>query len=102
MPPIDHPAVTAAIEALLANGIITSSGPQASREFTDGLRRVFAPALVQLVADETERCAKVADNEPELTGDPPPEFQRYAESLRACVRATKKSIAAAIRARGTP
>lgn len=47
-----------------------------------------------------EACAKVADDEPELLGDMPAEFHNIPleDAIRAGVCATKKNIAAAIRA----
>lgn len=47
-----------------------------------------------------ERCARVANNEAEAPGDMPPEFYLIPieDAIRAAIRATKKSIATAIRA----
>jgi hypothetical protein len=52
------------------------------------------------IAAERERCAQTAEAEPELPGDMPAELHivPIEDALRATVRATKKSIAAAIRA----
>ena len=56
-----------------------------------------------LISGIVEACAAVADEEPELPGDPPSEAIAFAvanpaEGMRAAVRATKKSIAKSIRA----
>jgi hypothetical protein len=50
--------------------------------------------------DALEEAARVAENEPEPEGDPPPELHgRSVKNIAiASVRATKRSIAAAIRA----
>lgn len=50
-------------------------------------------------AIERERCAKIAEADPELPGDMPDELRLIPleDAMRAAVRATKKSIAAAIR-----
>lgn len=56
-------------------------------------------AMEAAVLVERERCAKIAETEEELDGEPP--FEMNAESIhvaRAIVRATKKSIARRIRA----
>jgi hypothetical protein len=45
-----------------------------------------------------EECAKVAENEPELPGEPPLEVAHIATELRATVRVTKQCIAERIRA----
>ena len=64
------------------------------------VRRMIAAVL----AATREQCAKIAEREPELEGPAPPEvvrtFDCYTaeEHLRAAVRATKRSIAKAIRA----
>jgi hypothetical protein len=58
---------------------------------------------VQALKEERERCAKIAEDEPELEGEPEAyqlEVMRevgLVASLRAAVVATKKNIAAAIR-----
>lgn len=54
------------------------------------------------VAAERERCAKLAENEPEPDGKMPPECADFSleQNIRAAVRATKKSIARAIRNEG--
>lgn len=51
---------------------------------------------------ERERCAKIADDEPEAPGEMPPELHLIPleDAIRAAIRATKKSIAAAIRGDG--
>ena len=48
---------------------------------------------------ERERCAKIAESEPEAPGEMPPEFHLIPieDAIRGAIRATKKSIAAAIR-----
>lgn len=61
-------------------------------------------ALQKAREEERERCAKVADNEPEPEPDVPPDVFEAAisgpiEFARATCRATKRNIAAAIRAR---
>lgn len=50
-------------------------------------------------AEERERCAKLAESEPEMPGDMPNELRPIPleDVLRAVCRATKKSIAEAIR-----
>jgi len=61
-----------------------------------------ATAAARLATErENEACADLAMAEPELEGDAPPELYNLdpVEVARAAVRATKKSIAAAIRAR---
>jgi hypothetical protein len=52
--------------------------------------------------DALEEAARIAENEPEPEGDPPPELHgRSVKNIAiASVRATKRSIAAAIRALG--
>lgn len=49
--------------------------------------------------EERERCAKIAESEPEPAGDAPVELQLVPleDALHAAVRATKKCIVAAIR-----
>ena len=51
------------------------------------------------VETELERCAKIAEAEPECPGPMPDELYLVPleEVIRAAVRATKKNIAAAIR-----
>lgn len=71
----------------------------------DKLADFAARAILALVAPHVrEECAKIADAEPELPGDMPDEVKEGfrtigpEEACRAIVRATKASIAAAIRA----
>ena len=69
------------------------------RVFGLGLRRL---SLMTKVQAERERCARIAEAEPELPG-PIPNMEVFRvlpleEVLRATVRATKRSIARAIRA----
>lgn len=49
--------------------------------------------------EERERCAEIAEREPEMPGPMPNELHLVPleDALRAVCRATKKSIAAAIR-----
>jgi hypothetical protein len=77
--------------------------PGDSEEFNIDEDYVSYADHARAVQAERERCATIVENEPELDGHP----ERYqleamrdvglVESLRAVVRATKKSIAAAIR-----
>ncbi len=71
----------------------------------------FAAALLQpsieaARAGERERCAKVADDEPELPGEPSAQCLEAMiaigpiENARAAVKLTKRCIAAAIRSNG--
>lgn len=48
--------------------------------------------------DVIERCAQIAESEPELDGDPPAQFAHMADEMRATVRVTKREIAKRIRA----
>jgi len=59
-------------------------------------------ALQTARRDALEEAARVAENEPEPEGDPPPELHgRSVKNIAiASVRVTKRSIAAAIRALG--
>lgn len=61
--------------------------------------RLRATAIEKAVAAERERCAKIAESEPEMPGKMPTELHniQLEGTLRAVCRATKKSIAAAIR-----
>ena len=85
MPPIDHPAVKAAIYEIWKSGcdIIPE------HEF----ERYLAPALVQLVADEREACARIANeaSHADASAEWGSGFARAADD-----------ITVAIRARGTP
>lgn len=68
-----------------------------SFDYTDAM---LEAAIDQAVAAERERCAKIADTEPECPGEMPPEFHLVPleDAIRAAVRAIKKSIARRIRA----
>lgn len=74
-----------------------------SLEFLEG---EITAALLQARRAAYEEAAKVAENEPELEGQMPMEVWAALNALpldeqqRMAVRATKKSIAAAIRQRG--
>jgi hypothetical protein len=67
-----------------------------------------AEAYTERVRQEArEACAKVAQSEPELPGEPGAGLlqamrENPEDAARAVVRVTKRSIAAAIRARGQP
>lgn len=67
------------------------------------LRPILEKEIAKAIAVVREECATVAENESELDGEPEPymvEKMRevgLVETLRAAVRATKKSIAQAIR-----
>ncbi len=59
-------------------------------------------AITEAVVEMQERCAKVADDEPELEGEPPEKLLIAMQELpilclREVVIATKRNIAAAIR-----
>jgi hypothetical protein len=84
------------------------------QEMTEDFRRALlenpraAEAYLQKVrAEERERCAQLAEAEPELPGEPGAGLlqamrENPEDAARAVVRVTKRSIAAAIRARGQP
>lgn len=68
------------------------------QEAADEIEKLRA-ALKQARRDALEEAARAAENEPEPEGDPPPELHgRSVKNIAiASVRATKRSIAAAIR-----
>lgn len=55
--------------------------------------------MSKLVMGERERCAMIAETEPEAPGPMPDEFNLIPleDAIRGAIRATKKSIAARIR-----
>lgn len=105
-------AITAAAEVQLTPGMFSTpeaySRAVAAAAVGDENAAIKArehlAALQQVVAIERERCAQVADNEPEAPGDMPAEFHLIPieDAIRAAIRATKKSIAAAIRRKDEP
>ena len=87
--PIDHPAVAAAIDE-----VATQFGFAHQKAWTTKqVRKILAPALVHLVADEREACTKVANevSHADASAEWGSGFARAADD-----------ITVAIRARGTP
>ena len=77
--------------AIVATGLLIGNE---AREVT---RAAIAACEATIRADERERCAKIAEAEPELTEEPPLGIVWTAEHPRAAVHVTKRNIAAAIR-----
>jgi hypothetical protein len=75
-------------------------GRQAERDALRAENENLRAALQTARRDALEKAALTAENEPEPEGDPPPELHgRSVKNIAiASVRATKRSIAAAIRA----
>ena len=75
--------------------------PLTEDQIAEAVRRlqIDPHGIIDAIATERERCAKIAEAEPELTGHMPDEVHLIPldDALRAVCRATKKSIAAAIR-----
>jgi len=65
--------------------------------------RTQEEAVVVAVKRERERCAKIAETEPEPSGEMPIKFHLVSmeDAIRATIRATNKSIAARIRQQTT-
>jgi chromosome segregation ATPase len=102
--------VTAPYSGLVED--VLSSPATAAEAYTERARseeRVKYGAEVRRAtrAEEREACAKVAQSEPELPGEPGEGLlqamrENPEDAARAVVRVTKHSIAAAILARGKP
>ena len=66
-------------------------------------QEVLDRAIARAIADERERCAKIAETEEEAEGEPDASMLAAMNlagpvlTTRAAIRATKKSIAARIR-----
>ena len=73
------------------------------KELHPAIRTELQALVAQIVAETVERCAKVAEAEPELPGDCPDEIwgtlskQGKEEQFRGTVRSCKKAIARRIR-----
>ena len=83
--------------------ILAAAVAVVDRGYDTGLIDAVAAALL----GERERCATIAENDPELLGEPPAEWWALVNALgpignaRSACRATKLSIAAAIRTPST-
>lgn len=83
--------------------ILSAAAAVVERGYDTGLIDAVAAALMA----ERERCAKIAENDPELPGDPPVEWRDMVrtvgpiENARSACRATKHSIATSIRTPST-